>query len=158
MLVLNIASFGSGTHYLHLTPDADALGLNPDLFSEIRVSVQLNIQPNHTDLLLSINAVASLVCDRTLNLFKQPIVGEHHIIFKDNVTHQNGEIEFRTYSRDQYELDITEAVRDTLLLALPLKRVSPEAENMPPTVQCGGDDSDVQTDPRGEALNKLKTE
>ena len=54
------------------------------------------------------------------------------------------------------ELDVTDELRDTILLAVPLRKVAPEASEAELVLKYGGDAVEVSIDPRWEALKKLK--
>ena len=160
MLTLTIAGLDEGLHSVELTPDADQLDLDPKAFSRIEVDVRLDVHPRRVLVLLDARAVASLICDRTLDPFDQPVEGTHTVLFSDEAEAEDAE---------QYDdirplppgdrLDVTDAVRDTLLLALPLRRVSPRAEALELTLQYGDDDGDEERiDPRWEKLRALRDE
>jgi len=56
------------------------------------------------------------------------------------------------------ELDLTDLVRDTILLSLPQRRVAPGAEDEPINREFGTADEDEETpvDPRWSKLEELK--
>jgi uncharacterized protein len=58
------------------------------------------------------------------------------------------------------EIDLTDVVRDTLLLAIPQRRIAPGAEDEPIDQEFGASDDDADeeapVDPRWSALEELK--
>ena len=73
------------------------------------------------------------------------------------VEEKETEDEIRSISSTDEELDITDIVRDTLLLAIPVRKIAPGAEEAEIPVAFGAP-ADADLDPRWEALKALKNE
>jgi len=112
-------------------------------------------------------ATAELTCDRTLRRYEQPVEGAYSLLYgPPSMVGQEGEEfeEVRPLSPTDKELDLTDVVRDTLLLALPQRRVAPDAEDEPIERQFGPPDSDAAdeeatdtpVDPRWSKLKELR--
>jgi uncharacterized protein len=68
--------------------------------------------------------------------------------------------EVRPLDSTDREIDLTDVVRDTLLLSIPQRRVAPGAEDEPITREFGATeeetDDEAPVDPRWEDLKELK--
>lgn len=107
-----------------------------------------------------------LVCDRSLEPYIKPIEAEYEVVFKVDVKEEteNEESAVRRFDFSENTLDISDEVRDTILLNIPIKKLHPkyfdEKGNLKDfeTKKFGDveeDDSEI-VDPRWEKLKKLK--
>lgn len=127
------------------------------------IAVEIEAQYSETRVLLdfTVTATAHLVCDLTAEPFTQSISGEYSVLFTTDERLQESEEsdEIRYYATSDKSLNLTDLVIDTLLLAIPLKRISPNAPQETLNLSFGAPDSNAQEpaiDPRWEALKKLK--
>ncbi len=85
---------------------------------------------------LSVSTMVSLPCDRCLAPITQTISGDYRILFLQSAASaSDSEDDVRVMSKNETHLDLTTDVRETLLLAVPLKNVCREgacAENDAP--------------------------
>ncbi len=160
MVRINIARLKEGKHDFRLTPSAEAVELKPEEFEHIEVHVQLDYRGEKIFVALEASAVATLECDRTLQLFQQPVSGTYQLLFAPpGFVGKIGEEweEIRPFTPEEREIDLTDVVRDTLLLALPMRRIAPGAEDMEIPLQFGApSEEEDMVDPRWAALLKLK--
>ncbi len=157
MLEVRLASLKPGLHSLAFHPTAEEVGLDPTEFRDVEVHVRLDYNPEQVYATVSASALATLVCDRTLVEFEQPVEGRYAVLYTSAEVDDAAD-DVRPLPTDEQVLDLSEAVRDTLLLALPARRVAPGAEDAPIQTQYGallGDDGEP-IDPRWEALRKFK--
>lgn len=161
MLTIDISSLSSGIHQLELTPTADAASLDPTTFGDLRVEAELQCHRDRILVKLHATATAELTCDRTLQPYDQPVEGDYNVLFgPPSMVGQEGEEfdEVRPLSPSDQEIDLTDVVRDTLLLALPQRRVAPGAEDEPIDQEFGASEEqeDDSVDPRWDELRKLR--
>ncbi|MEO0557328.1 MAG: DUF177 domain-containing protein [Bacteroidota bacterium] len=140
-----IDTLSDGVHVEALQPSAADLDLDPEVFSDIDVSLRLDVNDRRILAMFDTRATAQLECDRTLKMYGQPIEGSHAVLFvppeASSEADGGDDDEVRVLADTDTHLDLTDAVRDTLVLAIPLRHVSPEGEAM--EVQTTfGDDSD----------------
>jgi len=165
MLGIDTAPLPTGLHEMTLTPSAEDVELDPEIFSDLAVEVRLDHEDERDLIAFTARATATLECDRTLELFDQTVSGSFAVLFVlpehlDRYTTDDDDTGegVRPLPEPGAPLDITEPVRDTLLLALPTRRVAPGAEDEELQVQYGvltdGDGDPI--DPRWEALKKLR--
>ncbi len=158
MLEVRIASLKPGLHSFLLHPSPEDVGLDPAEFSDIEVEVRLDYDPDRVYVMLTARAVATLMCDRTLVLFEEEIEGQHATLFvSDASLASSSEEDVVILPTDAVTVDVADTVRDTLVLALPVRRVAPGAEEAPIQTHFGAllDSDGHVIDPRWEALRKL---
>ncbi|MFQ5570115.1 MAG: DUF177 domain-containing protein [Rhodothermales bacterium] len=167
MLRIDITSFAEGIHHVELEPDAQALDLDPDRFANIRVDAALDFFNDRILVTLQASAVATLECDRTLRPFDQSIEGAYRILYAPpSFAHDREEDgdgsyeEVGVFQPSDREIDLTEAVRDTLLLAVPARKVAPGAEDEAIQTIFGvaANAGEPPIDPRWEALRPLRSD
>lgn len=162
MLTIDITSLSTGIHHLELAPTVDQVNLDPSTFEDIQVDVVLQYHRDRILVKLHATATAELTCDRTLQPYEQDIEGAYNVLFgPPSMVGQEGEEfeEVRPLSPSDREIDITDIVRDTLLLAIPQRQIAPGAEDEPITREFAPPDeeADEETiDPRWSDLEKLK--
>ena len=162
MLTLDITSLSTGIHHLDLAPSADQVNLDPSTFDAIEVEVVLQYHRDRILVQMDARATAELTCDRTLQAYDQSIEGHYDVLFgPPSMVGQEGEEfdEVRPLEPSDREIDLTDIVRDTLLLAIPQRQIAPGAEEEPITREFGAteEDSDERpVDPRWSALKELK--
>ncbi len=164
MLTIDITSLSTGIHHLELEPSADQANLDPSTFEDIQVDVELQYHRDRILVKLHATATAELTCDRTLQPYEQDIEGEYNVLFgPPSMVGQEGEEfeEVRPLDPSDREIDITDVVRDTLLLSIPQRRIAPDAEDEAITREFGATEEETDEeaiDPRWSDLKELKNE
>jgi len=168
MLTVDIASLSPGIHHVEFAPTADEAEVDPTTFRDIQVEAELQYHRDRILVKLQAAATARLTCDRTLKEYEQSVADSYNLLFgPPEMVGQEGEAfeEVRPLSPSDNELDLTDVVRDTLLLALPQRRIAPEAQDEPVEQTFGASaEADVQdedaqddpVDPRWSELKKLR--
>lgn len=165
MLQIDLSPYGPGAHVLTLEPAPEAADLDPETFADIEVHVHLTRQRKRLLVVFEARATAALTCDRTLRPFEQHVQGSYGLLFAppDAAVSEDDEAfqEVRTWHPSEQHVDITDAVRDTLMLALPQRRLAPGAEVEEIPTRFGapkGGAAEQAIDPRWEKLRQLKGE
>lgn len=164
MFQIDITSLDPGVHRVERETDADALGLDPDRFEDIRVEAVVHYQPNRILVMFQARATAALTCDRTLQPFEQPIEGGYSVLFTAPQSgapeESDDHDEVRDLSPGDRALDLTDLVRDTLLLAVPQRKIAPGAEGEELDTVFGAPTGEAgePVDPRWEKLRELKSD
>ena len=159
MFRVPISHLADGLHAETLTPSADDLELDPDVFSDITVSLRLDVRDRRVLAAYDVAATATLECDRTLAMYPQPLRGSHSVLFvPPGPDLGDDDDDVRPLATDATDLDLTTPVRDTLLLSVPARHVSPEGEAMELETQFGAADPDATGDTRWDALRALRTD
>ena len=154
MLRVRIAPLPDGLHEETLRPTAADLDVDPDVFSGIELDVRLDLAEHRVLVAYTVRATARLECDRTLATYDEPIDGTHAVLFSADAAADDDEV--FPLAADAVEVDVTDPVRDTLLLALPLRRVCPEARDAEIPTAFGGPSDDEPADDRWAALEALR--
>jgi len=163
MVKIDLKALKAGIHEYDWVLAADTLEVDPDVFGgEIELYVRLDYHPSRVLVNIQVDTVARLVCDRTLANYDQPVQGEYNLLYSGPEMFEGMEEEeedIRLLPPDVEELDLTDSIRDTLLLSLPQRRIAPGAEDEEIPLQFGGPDVDeARVDPRWEALRALRDE
>ena len=156
MLPVRITSLEEGVHDVDLHPEPSAIELDPEVFRDVRVAARLDRRSDRILVMLRAQATATLICDRTLRPFDQPLEGSYDVLFAPPEIAE-GDEEVRVLLPADQEIDLAEPVRDTLLLAVPTRCVAPGAEEEPLPDRFGAPTGDDAIDPRWEALRKLRS-
>lgn len=159
MVRLDIADLKYGLRTDRLTPEPADLDLDASDFQDIRVTAHLDREGDRILVRLEVRAIARLQCDRTLVDFDQVVEGNGSLLFVPPL--ELGELggpsdDVRELSAFATGLDVTDAVRDVLLISLPLRRIAPGADSVEIPTRFGAPDEDL--DPRWEALRRLRDE
>ena len=154
VLRVPFASLPDGLHQETLRPSADDLGLDPATFSDVEVDLTLDVAERRVLAAYTARATARLVCDRTLDEYDQPVEGDHAVLFTADAP--AGDDDTQPLPAEGDGLDLTAPVHDTLVLALPLRRVSPAAEAAELPSTFGGPSGDEPADDRWAALQGLR--
>lgn len=162
MLTVDITSLSEGIHHFEFTPTATEVDLDPTTFEDIRVGAELQYHMDRILVKLTVKATAELTCDRTLRPYDQPVEGAYSLLFgPPSMVGQEGDEfeEVRPLTPSDREIDLTDVVRDTVLLSLPQRRVAPGAEDQEIDREFGAPDDEEDEgdiDPRWSELRKLR--
>ncbi len=165
VIEIRISGLAPGRHVETFTcraTDFSEPGLTDPAFSgDIHVTVELDKSDREIAAKILTSTVASLSCDACLAPVRQEITGEYSVLFRTGDPEEEGtedDEEFRSLPQNASALDLTEDVRETLLLSLPTK-VSCERypECLEDTATTGsGDETDVARSNWQEQLKGLK--
>jgi len=173
MIGVDINGMRDGQHVIDSThPVSDIPGLGPEYTGTIHIDgIVVRRAPKFT-VIVSCEANAHLVCDRSLEEYDEPITIDLDLDFVTdsplaNVQRKNPEAlddEMVRAIRDEDNvIDLTEDIRQELTVALPMRRVSPahrdkNLEEIFPTIADTDTKgpNDETPDGRWEALKKLK--
>lgn len=158
MLTIGITSLALGVHELQIEGTAVDVGLDEDVFGDVHVDVRLDRGDDRIYVSFTAASTALLECDRTLTKFVQPVSGSYDLVFlpEEEAGAAGDDEAVRVLRPEDEGIEIADAVRDTLLLAVPHRKVAPGAEEIEIPTAFGVDEKSV--DPRWDALRKLRTE
>jgi uncharacterized protein len=160
-----LVGLSAGLHTLNFVKERSEFGLenHPNLCRDVQIHVELEKRPPHYFLKNTVRTVARFHCDRCLNEFDCPLSEESRVIYSSDpevlATRDDADIHF--IDPQAKELDITDEIRDSLLIAIPMKLVCSEncrgicagcgADLNEETCRC----AERPSDPRWEPLRKL---
>jgi uncharacterized protein len=154
VLQVRIAPLPDGLHQETLTPIAEDLDLDPEVFSDITVDLTLDVGVDRALATYTARATARLECDRTLDLYDEVLESSHTLLF--SATADDDDDDVRPLPSDATHIDIADSVHDTLLLAVPLRKVSPAARAAEIPTAFGASSDDDVADDRWDALRALR--
>jgi uncharacterized protein len=160
MLRIDLRPLSNGVHELDFDPTPEDLGVDEKSFSDIHVRMRLDIGVSRVYVKFWVSAVATLECDRTLVDFTKPIKGSYAVIFvpPKDIDPEDESDNLFPLEAGKEEIDLTEIIRDTLLLSVPVRKIAPGAEDEDlPTTFGEPEDEDV-IDPRWTALKGLRSD
>lgn len=159
MLRVRIAPLPDGLHTEALTPAAADLDLDPALFSDITVAMSLVVSTRQITASFTVSATAHLVCDRTDEPYDQAVSGSHAVVIvgPEAALAAADDEDILVTPDDASTADLTAPVRDTLVLALPVRRVSPAAEALDLPTVFGAPAGGTPADDRWAALGALRS-
>jgi len=136
---ISIKHLQDGLHTFRFIEPVSACGVmgHANLNADVEVVVELEKSSPHLFLNNQVRTVGSFVCDRCLDEFSMSLEERVRVVFSsdpDLVAMADEEI--RPLAKDANEIDITDEVRDALLLAVPIKTVCrPDCKGLCPG--CG---------------------
>jgi uncharacterized protein len=125
---INISNLSQGTHEYKLSKSAAELELHEHFNGDVTSQVTLEKSARQILLRVGLRSSASFQCDRCLEDFTKEISPSFQIVYVWDGEERSAEREedIRILRADTNIIDISDAVRDTLLVAIPLKLLCKE--------------------------------
>jgi len=157
MIRIHLKGLKDGVHIKKFTPSFEDLDL-PESFSEIAIKAIVEKNGDNLSVNYTGTASAELICDRTLELFTESLAFEQQVyaLSDQDDKKENDQVELIRLNKEQNEIDLSASVRDSILLSVPLRKISPGAEEKELPTSFGKVEGEV--DPRWKALEKLKSQ
>ncbi len=160
---INIAQLADGHHHLDLSDKPSAVGLEDGERFRDEISVALDLEKMRSRLYVRLKArtEAHYICDRCLEPFVAAIDEKFSFLYTDDSDLVSPDDFIYAYDASRPEIDIAPAVKETILLGVPIKFLcSEECKGLCP--HCGTNLNQSRctcetssTDPRWDALKKL---
>jgi len=163
-LKIRISGLSNGVHEYHFHASPSEVGLDEAFRSPVSLDVEIEKSARQIYLKSEIAASGSFTCDRCLEDFEKTVASSLNLfyVFSDAEAEQFDADEVRVIAPETMHLDITDDVRQSILLAVPLKLLcTDECKGLCPhcgvnwnretCVCCETHD----TDPRWESLKKI---
>lgn len=146
-----------------------------DEFTDASINLEVILDKKNTmlDFILHFNGTVNVPCDLTNEPFDLPISGEYEFVVKFGEEYDDEKEDILIIPHGSFEVNIQQFVYETLVLAVPLRRVHPgvldgtlksdildKLEELRPAVQEdeSEDTEENETDPRWDDLKKLLTD
>ena len=131
---------------------------------KLNAHVSLDKKETFIEADFNIEGYVNLVCDRSLDEFEHPLSIHRKIVFKFGNEPQEVSDEIIIISHEQDKLDIGQFMYEFIALEIPIKKLHPrfcdEDDDNDGLVYSSSNeennDHETETDPRWEALKKLK--
>ena len=120
---VNISNLSQGTHDYELSKDAAELGLAENFSGDVAARVAIEKSSRQIFLRANISVSATFSCDRCLSEFNHDVSTLLQTLYVWNTDDRPGSEDenVRVLTHDQNMIDISEDVRDLVVLAVPLK-------------------------------------
>lgn len=137
----------------------------------IKLDVLLEKMSTLLEITLTFNGTVNVACDVSNELFDQPLSGTYQFVVKfgEEMNDENEDLLILPYG--SYEVDIKQYVFESVVLAMPLRRIHPgvtdgtlksdildKLEELSPNTDHEYEGEDEQNDPRWDSLKKLLTD
>lgn len=132
MLLVPIKNLDQGKTNISLEARPKDLELGEEFIENIYLDGYIDKTSNQLNLKLNITTNLNLICDYSLDNFSEKIEKEVMIICKlDNISSEEKEYykdfeNFIFYKLDESEIDISDIIREELILTIPMKKISPK--------------------------------
>ncbi len=126
---INIGSLNDGGQMLELETDAKELGIDDGVLKgQIELKLELFKTVHQLDVKVSISGELKLVCDRCLEDFSKGFQTQFELVYVQKAAREEeiNEDYIRTYSPHMKSVDITEDIKESIILAIPMKKLPSE--------------------------------
>ncbi len=165
MLTFKLAAIpeGHSSYEIEVMPRDMNLSENAEFTNPVHIHYDINRVGGEFFVKTSLKTNANLECDRCLDAYQLTIEEMVDMIFTmDQNMQTEDEQDVYVFSEGENEIDITDALRETLLIAIPFKKICDRAcKGLCP--HCGAnwnrescECDQTRIDPRWEALRALK--
>ncbi|MFZ5519122.1 MAG: YceD family protein [Candidatus Zhuqueibacterota bacterium] len=139
---IKLTNLHEGLNSLDFVADAAALGFDEEeekqhMFPEkIDVHVEVHVLSDKFFIKAESTTLAHYECDRCLADFQRKLNSEFQLVYSRETRNKFEDDVYRFLEENAHEIDISQDVRDSMLLALPMKHVCSETcKGLCPT--CG---------------------
>jgi uncharacterized protein len=168
LFTIDVPKLRPGANSFHFHMDSAFFAQQPNSLiqtADVQVAATVDCQPALLDTRLHLQGHIELVCDRCLQPYPQTVSLDHRIVYsysQPDAHTAEGDDELIFIARNQQTLDLTQDLYELVSLQVPLRKARCDEDASlclaDPTVRqlLEGSQTEDQTDPRWEALNKLK--
>ncbi len=162
---IQISGLSEGIHHYQFAVAPEELELGDEFQSQVVVDATLEKSPNQILVTSTIRTAALFACDRCTNSFEEVLTPSYRMFYalESAAPLDVDPVEFQQLLPGQSVIDIADDVRQTLLLAVPLKLLCSEScRGLCPTCGTNLNDGacsckDQMDDPRWEILRKFQS-
>lgn len=126
---INIGTIGDGSHQLEIISDAKEIGLEKELLNDkFKITLDLFKATHQIDLKIKLAGIMTLACDRCLEVYELPFEKNFELVFVQKSQREEvfSDDYIRTYSPFMKTVDITNDIREYILLSIPMRKVPAE--------------------------------
>jgi len=160
---IKISGLENGTYEYDFEDDIEKIELTEPLFGKYNSNVVLNKFDDQIILEASTTAGANFICDRCGIEFTQSVISKYKMIYLlRSIEDAEEEINITYLSPDAHIIDLSNEVRDYMILSIPMKRLCKE-DCKGLCVKCGSnlnekqcECEDSEIDERWKVLTELK--
>ncbi|MCI0450723.1 MAG: DUF177 domain-containing protein [Chlorobi bacterium] len=126
---INIASLKEGSQELELIAGVKEIGLDEKLIKEnLLINLELYKLVHQLDINVKISGVMKMECDRCLEVFEKPFEAKFELVYVQKSPREEAidDDYIRTYNPVMKTIDITNDIKEIVLLSVPMKKLPPE--------------------------------
>ena len=126
---INIGSLNEGSQVLELISDGKEIGLDDGFVKDpLEIKLELFKTTHQLDIKTQLKGTILLECDRCLEKFEKPLTSEFELVFvqKSPREEEINEDYIRTYSPHIKSVDITNDIKEAVILTVPMKKLPDE--------------------------------
>lgn len=120
---IQVGGLSEGIHQYHFHVEPSALGLSDNFTGNVGIAATMEKSGNQLHLRARIETLGKFDCDRCVKLFEKQLTPsyEMHYVAHDSEAEQFDPSEVQVISPGHLVIDMTEDVRQTIILSVPLK-------------------------------------
>jgi uncharacterized protein len=126
---INVGTLKEGNQVLDFISNSREIGLEDTLLKDkLNISIDLNKVSHQIDMRISLDGLVNLICDRCLEVYEKKLKSEFELVFVQKSSRENSFDDgyVKTFSPFMKTIDITEDIREYVLLSIPMKHLPPE--------------------------------
>jgi uncharacterized protein len=126
---LNIGTLNEGSQQIELVSNAAEIGFDDKLLKgNLLIGIDLFKATHQLDLKVKLTGTMNLVCDRCLDVYELPFETDFEIVFVQKAEREEAinDDYIRSYSPFMKTVDITNDIREYILLTVPMRKVPAE--------------------------------
>ena len=126
---INVGTLKEGNQILDFVINTHEIGLEESLIKgKLLITIDLTKVTHQIDMKISIDCVANLICDRCLEVFEKKLNSQFELVFVQKSSREQSFDDgyVKTFSPFAKSIDITEDLREYVLLSIPMKHLPPE--------------------------------
>lgn len=125
---ISISNLSEGVHAFHFSAEPPHLGLGDNFTQLVSVDITLDKVSREVFLKAEVNTSGRFICDRCAEEFDRPVTAAYHMvyIYDEQGKHRYNEDEVTVLRGGTTFIDITDDIRQIVLLAVPLKLLCSE--------------------------------
>lgn len=125
---IRISELSNGLHEYHFLPPASDLGLERNFHKPIAINATMEKRGGQLYVTAEVKTSAIFECDRCVEEFEQDLAARYtkYYVFDELEIGNFSDDGVRVLSPDTHQLDLTEDMRETVMLSVPLKLLCAE--------------------------------
>lgn len=132
---------------------------------KINATVVLEKHTTFLELTIDVNGEVELVCDITSDIFDEKIENQMQFLVKFGEKYDDSDENVITIPMNDHQFNVAQQLYESVVLAIPMKKISPKVTDedleilekySPKETQEEEEEEETQSDPRWDALKKLK--
>jgi len=162
-MIIRIQGLKNGLNEFKFNPDSSKISLDNEAIGIVETSVKSSVDKGESNVIVTndVNVTISVECDTCLEKYETHLKDRYTVFYTNDKKMFDHDEMSRFLSKSTQEIDLTEGLRESILISLPMKfKCSSDCQGL--CDQCGANLNagkckceKVSYDPRWEDLKKL---